>query len=68
MRAEFRPESLRSNIKSRPEGTKSLEHRCIISFREHYPAPSLVNDAIDIARPSSLRCTSVSHASVPLYL
>ena len=45
-----------------------MEHCCFISFREHCPAPSPVNVAIDIARPSSSRCTTVSHASVPLYL
>ena len=45
-----------------------MEHCCIIFIREHCPAPSPVNVAIDIARPSSPRCTSVSHALVPLYL
>ena len=30
----------RSKIKSRPEGTKSLDHPCIISFREHGLRPT----------------------------
>ena len=37
---------LRSNIKSRPEGTKSLEHPCVIFLRElrHFPPPAFADD------------------------